>query len=407
MIVCAVVAVLIAAAAAIGWRVLRPGVQVTRMVEGPVVQAFYSTGTVEPVREFPIKANHAGIITKMLVDKGDPIKLGQLLAMVEEKDLQFALDKAVAELNEKTARMDEKTSPVLKEFDARIAANSDMLGIAKRDQDRVAGLLERDAATQFDADRAADRVQQMLSEVESLKSQRAAKQLELKKEVDVAKSAVAVAKWNLDQQNILSPTDGVVLDRPESIGTRVAVNDHLMQVADVRPENLVMRAQVDEEDKNKVRLDQIVEMTLYSFPDQVFKGKVTKIYPKADSERRTFEIDVVLSVPNDHFAAGMTGELAFIMDAKPVAMVIPSQSVQKDKVYVVRDGRLTVADVKMGLRSVERVEILSGLAAGDQVVVSPVGDMKEGQRVRTEEVDPQVAANLNKKIVEQPLNGFN
>lgn len=392
---------------AVAYRFFRPLVHVTHAVDGPVVQAFYSTGTVQPVREFPIKANHAGIITKMLVDKGDTVKAGQPLAVVEEKELKFALDKAVAELNEKLARAADGSSPVLKEFDVRIAAAKEMLEIAKRDLTRVGGLIERDAATQFDADRAQDRVTQMKSEVEALASQKASKQLELLKEVEVAKSAVSVSQWNLDQQTILSPTDGVVLDRPQTIGTRVAVNDHLMQVADVRPENLVMRAQVDEEDKNKVRLDQTVRMTLYSFPDEVFEGRVTRIYDKADSERRTFEIDVVLRVPNPNFAAGMTGELAFIVAAKDSARVLPSQALQQGSVYVVRNGAITVADAKVGLKSVERIEVLSGIANDDQVIISPVLELKPGQRVRMEAVDPTVAANLNKKSTEKSnFKGF-
>ena len=407
MIVCAVV-IAVAAAALVGFRLLLPLVQVTHPVEGPVVQAFYSTGTVQPIREFPIKANHAGIVTKMLVDKGDTVKTGQPLAVVEEKELKYALDKAVAELNEKLGRADDKSSPVLREFDARIAASTDMLAIARREESRVGGLIEQNSATQFDADRATDRVKQMWSEAESLKAQRAAKQLELLKEVEVAKSAVAVAQWNLDQQTILSPTDGVVLDRPESIGTRVAVNDHLMQVADVRPANLVMRAQVDEEDKNKVRMDQTVRMTLYSFPDQVFEGRVSRIYDKADSERRTFEIDVTLRVPNPSFAAGMTGELAFIMAEKDRAMVVPSQALQNGDIYVVRNGKAAKANANTGLKSVERIEVTNGLQTSDEVIISPIGSLKEGQRVRTEAVDPVAAANLNKKVIEQSnFKGFN
>ncbi len=391
----------VALAVAVVYRIIRPVVQVTHSVEGPVVQAFYSTGTVQPVREFPIKANHAGIITKMLVDKGDSVKSGQPLAVVEEKELKFLLDKAAAELTEKKARANEKDSPVLKEFDSRITASSDMLEIAKRESARVRGLLERNAATQFDVDRADDRVKQMWSEVESFKAQKATKQLELLKEMEVAKSAVAVAQWNLDQQTIVSPTDGVVLDRPQSIGTRVAVNDHLMQVADVRPENLVMRAQVDEEDKNKVRLDQPVRMTLYSFPDAVFEGRVTRIYDKADTERRTFEIDVALKIPNPNFAAGMTGELAFIMAEKDRAAVVPSQALQGGSIYVVKDGRLAKSNAAVGLKSVERVEVIDGILPADQVVISPIGEMKVGQCVRTESVDPLAAVNLNRKVVEK------
>ena len=379
---------------------LRPRVQVTHTVEGPVVQAFYSTGTVQPVREYAIRANHAGIIKQLLVDKGTKVKAQQPLVIVEERELQFQLDKATAELNEKTARLDEKTSPVLKEFDARISANTDMLAIAQREQKRITSLLESSSASTTDLDRAMDRVKLVWAEVEGLKAQRASKQLELQREVDVAKSAVSTAQWNLDQQTILSPIDGVVLDWPVSTGTRLAVNDHIMQVADVSPAKLVMRAQVDEEDKIKVRPDQLVHMTLYAFPGEVFEGTVDRIYDKADPDRRTFEVDVKLSKVDDRFSAGMTGELAFVMAAKEQAVVIPSQALQGDAVYVIRDGTIAKSDAKIGLKSVERVEVVAGLSPGDQVMLTPLGTLKEGQRVRVQEMDPTAAANLNKKTTE-------
>lgn len=381
---------------------LRPRVQVTRVVEGPVVQAFYSTGTVQPVREYPIKANHAGIIMKLLVDKGHQVTEGQPLAYVEEKELQHAFDKAKAELTEKTARADEKTSPVLKEFDARILANTELLQIAQRDEKRLSDLNESNAASSTDLDRAMDRVKTVWANLEGLKAQRSAKLLELQREAKVAESAVATAQWNLDQQTIRSPISGVVLDWPASVGTRLAVNDHIMQVADVRPESLVMRAQVDEEDKTKVRLNQDVRMTLYAFPGQVFNGKVHRIYDKADPNLRTFEVDVKVDKATSDFAAGMTGELAFVMAEKPSATVIPAQALQKDAVYVIRNGRITKADAKIGLRSIERVEINAGIAADDRVLISPIGSMEEGQAVRTTEVDPKTAAALNRKDVEVP-----
>ena len=77
----------LATLAAGAWLVLRitsPLVTVTDAVEGPVVQAFYSTGTIQPVREFPIKSNTAGILTEVKVDKGDRVSKGQSLAIVSD-----------------------------------------------------------------------------------------------------------------------------------------------------------------------------------------------------------------------------------------------------------------------------------------------------------------------------------
>src|SRR4051812_31209310 len=87
-----------------GWAAIRytsPVVVTTEAVEAPVVQAFYSTGTIQPEREFPIKSNTAGTVTDVRVDKGDHVKKGQVLALVSDPGLLFLFNKAQAELDER------------------------------------------------------------------------------------------------------------------------------------------------------------------------------------------------------------------------------------------------------------------------------------------------------------------
>jgi HlyD family secretion protein len=391
--------VLLGLVAAVGWGIYqyaRPLVTVTEVVEGPVVQAFYSTGTIEPQREYPIKSNTAGTITQVHVDKGDRVSKGQPLAVVTDPAQLYTVEKAQAELNEKLSRADEKTSPVLMEYDARLKGAQALLEIAQREVKRVTDLMQINAGAQNDLDRAMDRVKQLLTDAEAIRAQKAAKKLELDREVEVARSALNIARWDVEQQTLRSPIDGVVLDRPTSLGTRMAVNDPIMRIADVAPENLVMRADVDEEDIASVREAQTVRMTLYSFPGQVLSGRVTRIYDQADESRRTFEVDVKLDDPNQRLQPGMTGELAFVVATRDKALVIPAQALQDGGVYVVRDRRLQKVPVQTGLKSIERVEVLSGLAPGVRVVITPATSMRPGQVVRSDYIDPVTAAGLNK-----------
>ena len=404
----AVAAVVIIAAVLAILRFSSPLVVVSEAVEGPVVQAFYSTGTVQPDREFPIKANVAGTIAEVRVDKGDTVTKRQPLAIMAEPGLVFAQRQAQAELEEKQKRADAKNSPVLQEFDARISAGVAQLDIAQRELARIKELIEKNAASQTDLDIATDRAKTVWTLVESAKAQRATRQLELERELQVARSALDTANWNLEQQTLKSPIDGVVLNRPLSLGTRVAINDVVMTVADVRPEKLVMRAAVDEEDVTKVRIGQVVRMTLYSYENRTFEGKVARIYPQADPERRTFEVDVQIIDPDPRLSPGMTGELAFVMDAKERAVVVPSQAVQKGAIYTVENGRLKKLNAEIGLRGIERSEVRNGAKPGDRVVISIIGDMQDGQRVRTSYTDPVTAAGLNKpKQVNDTFKGFN
>ncbi|MGC4031809.1 MAG: efflux RND transporter periplasmic adaptor subunit [Tepidisphaeraceae bacterium] len=369
----------------------RPQVTVTSVSTGPVVQAFYATGTVRPIREYPIKANTAGILWQVIVDKGSVVKAGQPLAVLNEPSLQYAATNADAELEEKKKRLEPGTSPVLIEFDDRLRIVDERIEIAQRDFDRFESLVKTSAASKSDRDQALDKLKMLSMESASLKKQRDAKMLELQRELATAQAASDTAHWNLNEQTLKAPIDGVVLDRPTSQGTRVAVNDITMRIADVRPQNLVMRAQVDEEDVTHCHVGQLVRMSLYAFAGKPLTGRVKQIYDEADQDRRTFEVDVQFDESPDRLAAGMTGELAFIESEKSQANVLPSTALQGGRLCVVRDGKLVDTNARIGLQSVERIEVLDGITKDDQVVVSPLGTITDGTRVRTTYVDPAKA----------------
>src|SRR4029079_6974528 len=130
-VVAALIAAVIGVGALIVLALARPRVIVTEAVEGPVVAAFYSTGTIQPEREYPIKSNTAGLLKEVRVDKGARVKKGDVLAVVEDPALTFARQEAQAMLEEKLQRIDAKLSPVLQEYDSKIAAMNDLLDIAK------------------------------------------------------------------------------------------------------------------------------------------------------------------------------------------------------------------------------------------------------------------------------------
>lgn len=403
--------ILAAGAGVLGYRYLRPDVDVTEVVTGPVVEAFYATGTVSAEREYSVRAATDGII-RLLVDKGSAVKRGQVLATIDNADLRFAVDQAQAELKRKLALADDASSPALSELRAKYQASNDQLQIALDNERRVSGLMGHGGTSQNDLDQSITRVKSLQSDAESYKSQIAAKKLDLHRDVEIGQAALASAQWEQDQATIRSPIDGTVLDWPVSEGTRVAVNDHILQLADVSPGHLVMRAQVDEEDKNRLRPptgadQQTVKMTLYAYPDEILTGKVRRIYDKADPDRRTYEVDVTFDRPDLRLAAGMTGELNFIVAERQNAMIVPTQTMQGGSVMLVRNGRLERPDVVTGLRSIERTEILSGLNQGDVIVISPILDLQAGQAVRTHWIDPLAADRLNDpKTSNGSFNGF-
>ena len=390
------------------WWYSRPAVTVSEVIDGPVVQAFYATGTVRPRIEYPISTSVAGIVDQVLVTQGQIVKKGQPLAVVSDPNLAYEADKAKADLQTKREFADPASSPVLRQFDQQIVAAEAMLKVAAQTSQRFSTLADKNAASANDRDQAVEHTKKIWGDLESLRAQRAAKLRELAQDVEVAESADRAARENVERQTLRSPVDGVVLDQPIGQGVRLEINGHLMQIADVAAQNLIMRAAVDEENVASVSPGQTVKMALYSFPNRVFEGVVEQRYPKADSTRRTFDVDIKFATPEPKLQAGMTGELAFIEATRESALIIPSQAVQRNAIWVIRGGKLVQSDAKIGIRSIERSEVASGLKAGDQIVVSPLGDLKAGDSVRIgARLDPKAAADLNKPSGTTVFKGFN
>jgi multidrug efflux pump subunit AcrA (membrane-fusion protein) len=107
---------------------------------------------------------------------------------------------------------------------------------------------------------------------------------------------------------------------------------------------------------------------LYAFADRVLQGKVFEILPTADPANKTYEVKVQFVDPPAKLRVGMTAELNFIENVRENALLIPTSAILDDQVYVPRDGKYQPVDVKVGVRSLEKVEILGGLKEGDSIV---------------------------------------
>jgi len=401
-------AIALIAIGVLAWWYSRPVVTISEVIEGPVVQAFYATGTVRPRIEYPISSSVGGIVEKVLVTQGQAVKKDQPLAVVNDPNLSYEADKARADLKTRQEFADPVSSPVLRQFDQQIVAADAMLKVADQQSQRFTNLSEKNAGSANDRDQSIEHTKKLWGDLESLKAQHAMKLRELQQDLQVAESADRAAQENLQRQTLRSPVDGVVLDQPIGQGVRLEINGHVMQIADVVPANLIMRAAVDEENIADVATGQTVKMALYSFPNRVFEGIVEQKYPKADSNRRTFDVDIKFTTPEPKLQPGMTGELAFIQATRDSALIIPSQAVQRNAIWIIRGGKLVQSDAKIGIRSIERTEVASGLQAGDQIVISPLGDLKADDTVRVgSKIDPKVAADLNKPSETTLFRGFN
>jgi RND family efflux transporter MFP subunit len=321
--------VLVVAAAAAWWRLGR-GTEVTvaAATRGTAVEIVYATGAVEPVTW----AKVASLVRDRIVDlcdcEGKPVKTGDVLARLEDKEQR-------AQLTELKAR---------EEF-------------AKRELARVTELIARNASTT----QAYERVSMDLRTVQAL---------------------IAVQQEKLADYVITSPIDGVVLRRDGEVGEIAETGQVLFRVGVLKPLQVV--AEVNEEDIPRVAIGQAVLFRTDAFPDQRLQGKVREITPMGDAAAKTYRIRIAL--PDDTpLKIGMSLECNVITREKPNALLVPTDAVQGSAVFMIDGDRARRREVEIGIRGTRMIEVLSGLADHARVVSPVPSGLTDGARIRITE----------------------
>lgn len=301
-------------------------IEVAKPTRGQAVLAVYATGTVEASIMMPIVPRISAKLVQLNVDEGSKVEKGQVLAQLEDSDLQSGL-------------LQLQSQEVL----------------AQKNYDRVTSLLKKGFATKAAYDSA-------------------------KSAWESAKALYAKAATEADFMKLLAPDEGLIIKRDGEIGQIVSAGQPVFWMSCCAP--LRISVEVNEEDIIQVQNGQEVLIRADAFPDKTFKGKVQSITPKGDPISRTYRVRVefVEEVP---LQIGMTAETNIIISKNDNALLVPSTAVSDKKIWLVKDKKLVQQEVKQGAKGLKSVEILSGIEESDIVVVQPTTKLKSGASVRT------------------------
>ncbi|HEY3281137.1 MAG TPA: efflux RND transporter periplasmic adaptor subunit [Armatimonadota bacterium] len=210
-----------------------------------------------------------------------------------------------------------------------------------------------------------------------------------------ARAILEFAKLQVGYITMVSPIDGVVATRNVEPGQMAAVGSPLLTIVNLG--TVFFAASVPEMNLSDVQVGKGVSVSVDAFPGKTFLGTVAKLYPSGDSQSRTFTVRVNVPNPSGELKPGMfargvvqvqsTGGVPVVpKDALAVAgSSIPVEQAQggrfQSKVFVYRDGRVTLRTVTLGAVGPASVQVIQGLSEGDQVVVSGSG-LQEGDTVR-------------------------
>lgn len=358
--------------------------QLAKVERGDIARSVVATGKVQPITKVEVKSKASGIVTKLFVDINAHVHQGQLLAQLDQIEIlaQVAAQKAQLAAAESNAH----AASASIEYD-KVNAEAPDLPMYKNTYERALQMTKEGVVSK----QALDDAQQKYLFAANTRDKAVAqitvddsKLRQAQAQVNQAKASLRQLEEQLSYTLITAPMDGTVLSRDVEVGDAVSsilvlgsTATLVMTVGDTT--QVYVQGKVDESDIGKVYLGQPARIKVESFKDRTFYGKVTKIAPLGVEKDNvtTFEVRVSIDNPGGELKTNMTANAEIILEEHKNVLTVPEQSVIYDKdrnasVEVPdpkqKNGRRKVA-IKAGISNGTKTELLSGLNAGDPVIL--------------------------------------
>jgi membrane fusion protein (multidrug efflux system) len=285
--------------------------------KGDIALYLHATTSILAKNKAEVYAKMVGFCEKILVEEGDPVKKGTMLAQLGDREIRLALDQSKARL-----------------------------GKVKKD---------------------AERSQTLFSE--GLISKQMNQDLSL--QLRLARADYELASKRLEDASIVAPIEGVITHRSVKVGDLVTTTQPLFKIEDLKL--LEAEVHIPEQDFLKVRPGQKAELLVDAFPNTSFLGTVERVNPVIDSQSGTAEATIAIENPQGLLRPGMFLRVKIVTDIHKDTWIIPKEAVliQGDRkaVFVVRDEVAREVFIRTGFQDADRVEVLEGLTPEEPVVV--------------------------------------
>lgn len=335
-----------------------------------LVRTLVLAGRVRPPSRTRVGATVAGTVTRVAVREGDPVRRGDVLVALDDREARAEVAQARASLAEVTAQAR-----------ATVQQAENEATQADRDLQRIVAVFGKGGLTQQSVDQARQRADDAHSRLEAA---RASVEEGHNAAIARAQAALEAARARLDLTRVMAPADGVVLTRDVEPGDAVQPGRALLELALDGPTELVVFP--SEENLSRLHVGAPATASADAYPDSTFHARVSLVAPSVDPSQGTVEVRLAVDDPPSYLRPEMTVSVNIEAGRRAHASVLPESAVRglgtdSPWVAVAHDGRLTRQPVRVGLRTDRYVEIVSGLAQGTPVV-PPDGSPGLGDRVR-------------------------
>ncbi len=371
-------------------------VQVAPVEQTAMQRSVAADAILFPLQQAAIVPKISAPVKTFHVKRGSRVHSGQLLAVLENKDLAAAAQDTKGTYDQAQAAYETTTAASLPEeinkakFDAEIAKQS--YETEQKIYDSRKNLFAQGALPRKDFEQAGVSLAQAKSQYEiaqqHLNSLMAVgKQQELKSaagQLESAKGKYMGATAQLSYSEIRSPIDGWVTDRPLYPGEMAAAGTPLITVMDLS--QVIARAHIPQDQAALLKVGDKASITTTGV-DQPVEGKVTVVSPALDPNSPTVEVWVQAKNPNRELKAGSSVHLTIVAGTVPDALVVPAQAVQtgpEGGTFVMlagADGKAHQTPVKLGIKQQDDVQVIEGVKPGDKVITAGAYGLPDNTKI--------------------------
>jgi HlyD family secretion protein len=358
-------------------------VQVDDVTRGPIDLMVTANAVLYPVDQANVTSKISAPVRRVLVNRGDHVKAGQVLAELESRDLAASAEESKSQLDQAQSAFQTITGATVPEdrtkAEADVQADRQALDAAKKLYDNRVDLQKQGALAQKLVDDARVAMVQAQSQLDTAQRHlQSVQQVTGTEQLRAAQAQVNAAKAHYDSATVQvaytqvrSPINGIVADRPVYPGDTAAPGEAIVSIVDIS--QVVARANIPVKEAAAVRVGRPATIT---GPEGVLAGKVTVVSPAVDPNTTTVEVWVQAENPGEKLKSGEAVSVSIRADLIQDTLLVPAAALLNsdeggEKVMVVgKDSKAHERKVTVGIREGNRVQILGGVNEGDKVITS-------------------------------------
>jgi len=299
-----------------------------------------------------------GRLDAVYVKLGDPVRQGQPIAKIEDREIVEQIKQAEATYNVSQATIRQRQAD---------------LKLAQNNMERSKSLFERDLLPRQTFDDTDARYQAAMAQLELAQAQMAQ-----------SKARLDELKINLSNTIIASPVDGFIGKRTLDPGASVGVNTSFISVVDIRTVRLVVN--VVEKDLRRIHQGITADVEVDAYPGENFNGRVARVAPILDPATRTAQVEIEIANPGYKLKPGMYARVKFTVEKHDNALVVPTMAVVdiegKLGVWVPGEGDTpSFQPVTVGIEQQDVTELTSGVTEGQKIISTGAAALRAGDRI--------------------------